>query len=106
MLKVKTTVMVGVMVGAALLTGCATNQPIGAVYTDLALPVQATDEHGSYSKVGRSTCISYVAMVAQGDCSVNAAKRDGGITSVHHMDWRVHSLLGIISRYELSVYGD
>jgi uncharacterized lipoprotein YajG len=106
MLKKKAGTLLGVAAAAVLLTGCATNLPIGAVFTDITLPLQATNENGTPSKVGRATCVSYVAMVAQGDCSIDAAKRDGGITEVHHMDWKANSLLGIIGRYELTVYGE
>jgi hypothetical protein len=106
MLKIKKIALVGAIVTTAALSGCATNVPLGAVFTDITLPVQATNENGTPSKVGRATCVSYVAMVSQGDCSIDAAKRDGGITEVHHIDWKVNSLLGIIGRYELIVYGE
>ena len=106
MLNIKNSVLVTIIASSVLLSGCAANYPIGAAFTDINLPVQATNEDGTASKQGRSSCVSYVAMVATGDCSIEAAKRDGGIREVHHMDWKVNSMLGIISHYELTVYGN
>jgi hypothetical protein len=106
MLKIKRIVLVAAIGATAILSGCASNQPHGGAFTDLTLPVQVTNENGTSSKQGKSSCVSYAAMVAMGDCSIEAAKRDGGITEVHHMDWKVNSILGIIGRYELTVYGE
>ncbi len=106
MLKIKRIVLATAIGVTSLLSGCATNYPMGGAYTDVTLPLQATNENGTSSKQGKSSCISYVAMVATGDCSIDAAKRDGGITEVHHMDWKAKSILGIIGHYELTVYGE
>ncbi|MEE9425164.1 MAG: TRL-like family protein [Methylococcales bacterium] len=106
MLKIKRIALAAAIGATAILSGCATNYPVGGAFTDVTLPVQVTDENGTSSKQGTSSCVSYAAMVALGDCSIDAAKRDGGITEVHHMDWKANSILGIIGRYELTVYGD
>lgn len=106
MLKIKRIALAAAIGATAILSGCATNYPVGGAFTDVTLPVQVTDENGTSSKQGTSSCVSYAAMVAIGDCSIDAAKRDGGITEVHHMDWKANSILGIIGRYELTVYGD
>jgi hypothetical protein len=106
MLKIKRIALAAAIGATAILSGCATNYPVGGAFTNVTLPVQVTDENGTSSKQGTSSCVSYAAMVALGDCSIDAAKRDGGITEVHHMDWKANSILGIIGRYELTVYGD
>ncbi len=41
-----------------------------------------------------------------GDASIDAAKRNGKITKVHHVDWQVENILGIIGKYKVIVYGE
>lgn len=87
------------------LTGCATSMPVGVILTDVTLPAGAT-ANGEATKVGRAKCQSILLLVAQGDCSIEAAKADGGITEVTHMDWKANNILGVIGNYELTVYGN
>lgn len=91
---------------ALTLTACATPYPIGSIMTNVTLPVTVTSNSGAYSKTGDATCKSYLAMISIGDCSLETAQKNGGITKVHHVDWHAHNLLGIIGNYKLTVYGD
>ncbi len=98
-----------VSVGCTLLglaTGCATPYPIGSAYTQLRLPITATANTGKATKVGVAECRSYLTLIAIGDASIEAAKRNGGITRVHHVDWDVENILGLIGRYRVTVYGE
>lgn len=90
---------------AALLAGCATSQPVGSLYTNLKLPVAATGANGS-SKVGTAESVSYLALVATGDSSIQTAAKNAGITVIHHVDWEVENILGIIGKYKVTVYGE
>ncbi len=90
---------------AVFVAGCATTVPIGTIYTELVLPVAVTSNGAASPKVGTAECTSILAMVATGDCSIEAAKQNGGITKVHHVDWDVKSIMGIQSVYKLTVYG-
>lgn len=89
----------------ALLGGCATSAPIGAIYTDVTLPLQATSAQGG-SKVGTSQCTSILAILATGDCSIEAAKAAAGITEVTSVDWKANNILGIIGTYTTTVRGN
>lgn len=103
----KLSVLLGTgLLAAGLFSGCATSQPIGGAYTKLKLPVDATAGDVRGLKVGKATCKSYLAMVAIGDASIDAAKKNGGITKVHYMDWEVENILGVIGTYTLTVYGE
>ncbi|MDL2124517.1 MAG: TRL-like family protein [Deltaproteobacteria bacterium] len=86
--------------------GCATPYPVGTLYTQLELPVAVTANSGTPTKVGTSKCISVLTLVAIGDASIEAAKKDGGITKVHHVDWEVENILGIFGKYKVTVYGE
>lgn len=99
----KNLALTGVVLG---LTACATPYPLGGIMTNVNLPVQVTSNSGSSSKVGEATCKSYLAMFSSGDCSFDAAKKNGGISKVHHADWSAKNFLGIVGTYKLMVYGD
>jgi hypothetical protein len=87
-------------------SGCATVYPIGGLYTEVKLPVDVTSNNGPALKVGTAECKSILALVAIGDASIEAAKKNGGITKVHHVDWSVENILGIIGKYKVTVYGE
>lgn len=90
---------------AAGLAGCATPYPMGNLLTNVTLPVSATDE-GPGAKVGEASCASYFAMVSTGDCGLEAAKQNGGISKISHVDWHAHNILGVIGHYKVIVHGD
>ncbi|MDN5848372.1 MAG: TRL-like family protein [Nitrococcus sp.] len=99
-------IIAGSIIAASLaLGGCATAYPVGSLYTDLKLPVNVTSNTGQPLKVGVATCQSILSFVATGDCSIDAARKDGGITEVLYVDWDANNILGIIGNYKLTVYG-
>ena len=102
----KVLLMMTVLMLMASLVGCASIQPIGIAYTDLNLPLNATSNDGKASKVGTSECKSVLTLVAWGDCSIETAKKNGGITKVHHIDFDVNNILGIYGKYTVTVYGE
>lgn len=91
---------------AIILAGCATPFPLGQLYTKVELPVAATANVGPSPKVGTAECISVMGLVAIGDASIDAAKKEGGITKIHYVDQDVENILGIIGRYKTVVYGE
>ena len=94
--------------GAALavVSGCASALPQGVIYTGLKLPVAVTGADTAPMKTGKSSCTSVLILFATGDCSIEKAAKNGGITKVHHVDWDAKNFLGIYGSYTLTVYGD
>ncbi len=90
----------------AFLSGCASTQPAGVIVTNLKLPVAVTAAGDTSYKTGEASCTSLLTLIAKGDCSIETAKKNGGITHVHHVDWQVDNLLGIWATYTVVVYGD
>ena len=90
----------------AVLSGCASTVPTGFIVTNIKLPIATTDAGSASHKTGEASCSSILSMVAKGDCSIETAKKNGGITHVHHIDWHVDNLLGIWATYKVVVYGD
>lgn len=95
-----------VLAVAAVLMGCATSYPVGGIYTKLSLPVNVGDQNAKAMKIGTAECTSILSMVATGDVSIQTAMKNGGITKVHHVDWDVENILGIIGKYKVTVYGE
>ena len=99
-------VIVCLMVCAAFLFGCASVEPRGILLMELKVPVVATANGNASPKMGVAECETICGLIARGDASIAAAKKNGGITKVHHVDWEVSSLLGLIGKYKCIVYGE
>lgn len=95
-----------ILIAIAMLSGCATSYPMGAIYTEVTLPAGATSNSDKGAKTGSAECMSILSLVATGDCSIAAAKKNGRITKVTHVDWYARNILGIIGNYKVMVYGE
>lgn len=94
------------LIAAAMLSGCATPIPIGVFYTAQKLPLEVTGNNSKSPRVGTAECTSVLALIAMGDCSVEAAKINGGITKVNHVDWDINNIMGFYGVYKTVVYGE
>ena len=89
-----------------MLMGCvATMIPVGGWYTGIRVPVTATSNNVASTKTGEARCISVLSLVAVGDCSIDAAKKNGGIKKVTHVDWDAMNVLGVYGSYKVIVKG-
>lgn len=101
----KKIVTLSAIVGAAvLLAGCASNAPVGMLYTGNTLPLDATS-NATGMKTGQACSTSILALIATGDSSIAAAKANGGISQVSSVDWNVSNILGIYGEYCTVVHG-
>ena len=89
-----------------ILVGCATMIPMGGIYTGTKMPFTATSNSGVSTKTGEAQCISILGLVAVGDCSIETAKKNGGITKVNTVDWDIKNILGIYGTYNVIVSGE
>ena len=94
------------LLAAGMLAGCASPYPVGVFYSEMKLPVGVTSNNGKSAKVGTAECSSVLSLFATGDCSIEAAKKNGGITKVTHMDWDAKNVLGLFGKYKLVVHGE
>ena len=102
---VKKVLYAGMLAGLGMMFGCASPVPMGALYTELKLPVAATG-NGADKKHGVAECKSVLGLVATGDCSIETAKKNGGVSKVSAVDWEGKNILGIFGEYKLHVYGE
>lgn len=95
----------------AFLMGCAAGvSPLigssGAIYTDVSGPVAATGGAAPFAKMGTSFTTTYLWLVSTGDASIQTAMKNGNITRIHHVDYRVKSILGVYTKAQTIVYGE
>ena len=93
----------------ALASGCVITGPSHAV-SAVTLNVQSPeggflDNSVKPVKVGRATA-SGIICFTEGDASLKAAMDNGGITKVHHVDYEVKNILGIVGSTTTIVYGE
>ncbi|MFN8770512.1 MAG: TRL-like family protein [Neisseriaceae bacterium] len=95
---------------AGFLGGCASTQPVGALYSGGNFYNGATvvdaNKDVRLVKTGKSCATSVLSLVATGDNSVAAAKRNGMITKVGSIDYDVMNVLGIYGQYCTVVKGE
>jgi len=90
----------------ALLTGCAGGGApmIGSLYTEATGPLVATGVAGG-TKEGVAECKSILGLVALGDCSIDTAAKNGGITQISYVDTKASSILGVYATRTTVVKG-
>ena len=98
--------LVAALASATLLSSCGGlgTRPMGVVYAKVADPVAATNSSGA--RTGTATATSYFGVVALGDSSIEAAKANGGISTVSSVDVQRENILGIITKYTTVVKGN
>jgi hypothetical protein len=90
-------------------SGCAipSGSPVygGLVTANVKGPVGMGDAAVKPAKTGMAQA-SAIVFFATGDCSIEAAMKNGGITKVHHVDCEAFSILGLYATYKTVVYGE
>ena len=89
---------------ALVLGGCASYVPTGALFTNGTAGV-AANNNVSPAKEGKACMNSIFGLVAWGDASVGAAKRDAQIKDIATMDYTSYNVLGIWGEYCTVVKG-
>ena len=94
---------------AACATGCvmpaASNATMAALTLDVGAPGHVVDNSVKPVKVGTATS-SGIILLSEGDCSIKAAMENGGITKIHHVDYKVKNIFGIVGSTTTYVYGE
>lgn len=94
---------------AACATGCVMpgvpNCTMSAIALDVRAPGQIVDASVKPAKCGEATTKGIICF-AEGDGSIKAAMEKAGITKVHHVDYKVTNIFGIIGSTTTYVYGE
>lgn len=107
MRSIKALSLTAAVVGVALISGCAAvRTPVsGCIWLD----VTANDGNAttaSASKKGTATATSILGWIGQGDCSISAAAKAGGISKVAYVDYHSTNILGFFGTTTTIVYGE
>lgn len=88
------------------LTACAMAQsPVtGFIYTNTKSDGLATEAYGG-SAWGEACATSILGWIGQGDASIDAAKKSGGVVQITAVDHTAFSVLGLYAKYCTIVYG-
>ena len=78
---------------------------MGALYTGVSEGQIATGQTCG-SKVGTSSAIGVLGLVAVGDASIQTAAHSAGISKISHVDVKKMSVLGLFAQYQTVVYGE
>ena len=103
--------ILAIILVAFSLSGCMTApfQPSsGLLFTDTKAPLQLDYDNTDLGhKIGTGSSTSILGLFAFGDCSVQAAAKDGGIKTIKHTDYEFTNVLfGIFTKTTVYVYGD
>lgn len=87
--------------GAACMPINSQGYPVGLVYSATQAPsvmdrVETTGENKAAPKTGRACSTGILGVFAFGDASLDAAKKAGGITSIHSVEYEATALLGVV----------
>ena len=91
---------------ASVLAGCAmARTPVtGFGYSDVQSSVAATSNQAG-NRVGEACSSSILGIVATGDSTIEAARRNGGITQITSVDDSATSYVGVYAKYCTIVRG-
>ena len=94
---------------AACACGCVMVGPTNA-QSALTLSIGSPDTRFIDTSVKPAKCgvakAEGVILFVEGDASIKAAMAQGGITKIHHVDYRVKNILGLFGSTETLVYGE
>ena len=93
------------LAGVTSLSGCISvaTPAIGVLFTEVRGPIDANGTIGT--KEGKACAQSILGLIAQGDASITAAAKAGGITNVTTVDHYTRNMLGIIGDFCTVVRG-
>jgi TRL-like protein family len=108
-----TTTLIKLATGAAfamIAIGCGYGYPVGSLYTGTQVPhgINRNETSGAGKtgdKAGEACATGILSAVAFGDASLDAAKKAGGISEIHSVEFHGTNILGIYSQGCTEVHG-
>lgn len=92
-------------------TGCAFRAPVipptGLLFSNYNAPL-TTEFDGTPAsglKKGEASSMSVLSLFAFGDCSLNAAAEEGGLSTIEYCDYSYLNVLGLFQKFTLVAHG-
>ena len=99
-------VMAGCCAGCIVGGPSAPFQPPIGIVTSYKAPLSTEGNWKNCSKVGTSSAMSILGIVAIGDCSLKTAMDAGGLKSAEYADYEYFNVLGFYQKITLFVMGE
>lgn len=106
-MKSKCILFFGLILLLGILSGCAfapVVPPRGIMYNSQKAPLYGGRTTGS--KKGEASTHNVLMLVGWGDCSINAAAKNGNIKTVKNVDYDLLSFFIFYQRFTTIVYGE
>jgi hypothetical protein len=93
--------LLGLGAGSGCMPINSQGYPVGVVYNSTVAPsaidrAEVGGDGKTAPKTGRACATGILGLVAFGDASVDSAKKAGGITSIHSVEYEATGILGFI----------
>ena len=81
--------------------------PVGAFFTKYDAPLTTEGVGQSVgTKQGKASMVNVLALVAFGDCSLDAAARDGNLSTIEYVDYSYLNVFGMFQSFTVIVHGN
>jgi len=93
---------------ACVCAGCLTApfQPPPGIVSSYSAPLSTEGNWKAGSKTGKAEAFCVLGIVAAGDCSLDAAIKNGGLKTVSYADYDYLNVLGIYQKVTVKAMGD
>ena len=93
---------------AALCSGCFTApfMPPQGIITSYSAPLTTEGPCKEGAKKGSSSAINMLCLLTVGDCSLNAAIKDGGLKEMYYADYEYMNVLWLFQKVTVDVVGE
>jgi hypothetical protein len=110
----KWAVLLAVCAVAVVASGCyagiytAPVKPgLGLMFARVNAPISVDYNAAVVStKTGEATAENILGLIEIGDCSAEAAARNGGLTKIHYLDYKFENILGVYSKFTTIAHGE
>jgi len=109
-------ILVAVLVASGVvlcLYGCAgfavapVVPPVGFLFNNTEAPLDVDMNQTQLGeKKGEASACSVLGLVAWGDASTQAAAKQGGLTQINHLDYKLLNVLGLFTQFTTTAYGE
>lgn len=107
-------IILGSMIAFCMIitTGCGLYQapivpPGGLLFANIKAPIDIDTEKTELgTKTGEASTVAVLWLFSFGDCSINAAARNGNLQTINHVDYGYTNILGLYQCFTTIVYGD
>jgi len=100
-------VLVVLCAGCAGLAQAPFSPPPGLMFSQTKAPLDVDYDNTTLgTKQGTAVATSILGLFSFGDCSIQAAARDGQLSKINHADYEVLNVLGLFSKTTVIVYGE